>query len=532
MTDFGLGRRLLHGLPWSWRTAVHPTFRFWHTWRPKRFPIAYKLALAITILIAGSMALLGVVILNTQTRFFRGQIDAFGRTVVNQMGESAKEMLLANDTLGLKVLTTNLASDERILGTAVYNHEGKLLAQSGITPQGSGSLDLSAKTIDWDWSKPSGTPISLVAFISPVEFKDVVAGHVLITFSRSSMYESLRDSVRNISIVTLFMIVLVIGMSFAMSRRFSRPIHHLVEASQAVGEGNFEYRIQEQRADEIGDVMAAFNSMADGLLEKQRIRERSRELEALNTQLEAVSTAKSKFLANVSHEVRTPINAIIGYADMLEDQRYSALTEKQLTYVENIATSARHLRDLINDILDLSKVEAGKIDLRLEPFLIRDALGATVNTVQPQVEAKRIELVLDENGCPETIVADLLRFRQILYNLLSNAVKFTPEGGQVRVTARQNGELLAVAVQDTGIGFKTEDAPRLFEEFTQLDASLARREEGTGLGLALTKKLVELHGGAILAESPGEGQGSTFTFTLPLNGLTPSGKPKALTTVA
>lgn len=532
MKEFGLSRQLLHGLPWSWPTASHPAFRFWQTfwqtWRPKRFPIAVKLALAITILITGGMAFLGVVIVNSQTKFFQGQIDAFGQTVVNQMSESAKEMILANDTLGLKVLTTNLASDERVLGTAIYDHKGKLLAQSGITPALTASFDPSILTLDWIWHQPSGSRISLVSFLSLVQFKDVVAGHVLITFSRSSMYQSLQDSVRNIVIATLSMIVLVIGMSFAMSKRFSRPIHRLVEASQAVGEGDFEHRIHERRADEIGDVMAAFDSMAEGLLEKQRIREQKLELEVLNAQLEAVSTAKSKFLANVSHEVRTPINAIIGYSEMLEDPSYSSLTEKQVSYVQNISASARHLRELINDILDLSKVEAGKIELRFEPFLVRDALGATLATVRPQADQKGLQLVLDENGCPETMVADLLRFRQILYNLLSNAVKFTPEGGQVTVTAQRNGESLAVAVQDTGIGFKAEDMPRLFEEFTQLDASLARRDEGTGLGLALTKKLVELHGGTIQASSPGEGQGSTFTFTLPLNGSVSSGQPEAL----
>jgi len=168
MKEFGLSRQLLHGLPWSWPTAGHPAFRFWQTWRPRRFPIAYKLALAITILITGGMAFLGVVIVNTQTKFFQSQIDAFGETVVNQMSESAKEMILANDALGLKVLTTNLASDERVLGTAIYDHNGKLLAQSGITPALTASFDPSILTLDWIWHQPSGSRISLVSFISPV----------------------------------------------------------------------------------------------------------------------------------------------------------------------------------------------------------------------------------------------------------------------------------------------------------------------------------------------------------------------------
>ena len=514
----------------------NPILRFWHLCTPKRFPIAYKWALAITVLIAGSMTVLGVVIIKTQTQFFRSHIDAFGRFAANQMAESAKEMILAKDILGLKVLTTNLASGERILGTAIFDHKGKLLAQSGIAPpetrtaetgRSSAIPDLSARTIEWERDEPSGTSVSLVSFISPVQFKNLGVGYVLITFSRASMYHSLQYSVRIISIATLSMITLAIGISFAMSRRFSRPIHRLVEASRAIGEGDFVHRIHERRADEIGYLMAAFNSMAEGLLEKRRIQERSQELEALNAQLQAVSTAKSQFLATVSHELRTPLHAIIGFSKLLKDQ--PSLDDKQLRFVQHIWESGRHLLELINDILDLSKVEAGKIELRFEPFLPREALGAILDTLRPQAEAKRLRLVFDETECPEKIVADPLRFRQILYNLLSNAVKFTPDGGQVMMIARRSGESLEIVVQDTGIGIKAADMPNLFQAFTQLDGSMARRYEGTGLGLALAKKLAELQNGTIGAESQGENQGSTFTLTLPLSAPSPSALPEAFT---
>src|SRR3989337_156652 len=212
------------------------------------------------------------------------------------------------------------------------------------------------------------------------------------TFSRSSMYHSLQNSVRIISIVTLAMITLAIGISIAMSRRFSRPIHRLVEASRAIGEGDFAYRIHE----------------------------RSQELEALNAQLHAVSTAKSQFLATVSHELRTPLHSIIGFSRLLKDQP-SLKKDKHLRYVQHIWESGKDLWELINDILDLSKVEAGKFELRFEPFHLREDLKSILNTIRPQTEAKGLNLVFDATNCPETIVADPVRFRQILYNLLSNA---------------------------------------------------------------------------------------------------------------
>ncbi len=221
----------------------------------------------------------------------------------------------------------------------------------------------------------------------------------------------------------------------------------------------------------------------------------------------------------------------------MEDQKFGPLNEKQHRYVHHIWTSGRHLLALINDILDLSKVEVGRIELKPEPFHLPEALQAALHTVRPQAEAKAIQLALNVEACPPTLVADPTRFTQILYNLLSNAVKFTPDGGSVTLAARVQrptsevqspggtdvgpwtsdaATLVEISVQDTGIGIKAEDLSRLFQPFTQLDASLAKRYQGTGLGLALTKRLVELHGGTIRAESAGEGKGSTFTVTLPL----------------
>ncbi len=263
-------------------------------------------------------------------------------------------------------------------------------------------------------------------------------------------------------------------------------------------------------------------------------------LQAANARLqEAVQRAeeasryKSEFLANMSHELRTPLNSIIGFSALLEQGVPGPLTEKQQRHVGHIHASGQHLLAIINDILDLSKVEAGRLELHPQPFLVQDALEAVVSDMRPQAEAKEVAVQLRAGEGLGTLWADPVRVKQILYNLVSNAVKFTPAGGRVAVTARcvpgppgppgdsarqayGSGEFLEIAVADTGIGIKAEDLGKLFREFGQLDASLARRHQGTGLGLALTKRLVELHGGTVAAASPGEGLGSTFTVTLPL----------------
>jgi Amt family ammonium transporter len=220
-------------------------------------------------------------------------------------------------------------------------------------------------------------------------------------------------------------------------------------------------------------------------------------------------------LASISHELRTPLNSILGFAQLLQEQTFGPLTEKQARYVDHILTSGRHLLTLINDLLDLSRIEAGKLELQPEPFVLSEALTAALAEVQLQAQAKGLQLQLQVDETLSTITADPVRFKQILLNLLSNAVKFTPQGGRVTVTARPvDDAFVQIGVEDTGIGIRKEDLPKLFQEFTRLESASSKRYEGTGLGLALTKRLVELHGGTIWVESAGEG--STFTVRLPL----------------
>jgi PAS domain S-box-containing protein len=237
---------------------------------------------------------------------------------------------------------------------------------------------------------------------------------------------------------------------------------------------------------------------------------------------EAANRAKSQFLANMSHELRTPLNAIIGFSEMLADETFGDLNDRQLKYSNNILNSGRHLLQLINDILDLAKVEAGRVELMRNTFGVAKALSEVQMIVKTLANKKHIHLESDVAADLPSLFADEAKFKQIMYNLLSNAIKFTPDGGNVFVTASiQNGSsgdsFLQITVADTGIGIQLNDQERVFKEFEQVDSSYGRQQQGTGLGLALTKRLVEMHGGKIWVESEGiEGKGSTFTFLIPI----------------
>ena len=238
------------------------------------------------------------------------------------------------------------------------------------------------------------------------------------------------------------------------------------------------------------------------------------QLRELNSKIESASTAKSQFLANMSHEFRTPLNAIIGFTEVLQDQIPGPLNADQLEYLGDIHDGGQLLLRLINDVLDLSKVEAGRLELFYETFPIAQMVRETVTTLRGLVEKKGLNIQLNLPPDLGLITADQIRFKQVLYNLLSNAVKFTDKGG-ITVSAMIEKQQLHLTVADTGIGIRTEDMDRIFIEFSQVDASHSRRHEGTGLGLALSKRLVEAHGGRIWVEST-IGVGSTLHVVLPL----------------
>jgi signal transduction histidine kinase len=293
-----------------------------------------------------------------------------------------------------------------------------------------------------------------------------------------------------------------------MARGMVRPIRTLQEGAQRIGAGELEQKIDVRTGDELEALAGQFNDMSDEL--RRSYAELEQKVEERTQQLAVANRHKSEFLANMSHELRTPLNAIIGFSEALREKMFGELNAKQEEYLNDIHASGRHLLSLINDILDLSKIEAGRMELDVSSFQAPGTLESTLSLVRERAQRKGIRLLLEIDPALGEIHADERKLKQILLNLLSNAIKFTPEGGHIGVTARLNGAGMEVAVRDDGIGISPEEQDAVFEEFRQVGP----RAEGTGLGLALTKRFVELHGGRIRLESSAQ-QGSTFTFTLP-----------------
>jgi signal transduction histidine kinase len=295
-------------------------------------------------------------------------------------------------------------------------------------------------------------------------------------------------------------IVLALLLGFVLSWSLIGPIQRTESRLAEIAEGDFSRHVNVPNRDELGVLAANVNRMND-------------ELGRLYQELETVSRHKSEFLANMSHELRTPLNAIIGFSDVLHEQMAGDLNEQQLEYVGDVLEAGRHLLSLINDILDLSKIEAGHMELELSDVSVADVLQSGLTMHGERATRGGITLGLSVTPDEITVQADERKVRQVVFNLLSNAIKFTPPEGRIDVSAQRSDNLVEVTVADSGPGIRPEDLDLIFEEFRQAPGDAGG--EGTGLGLPLSRKFIELHGGRLWVESV-VGAGSTFRFTLPV----------------
>jgi two-component system, NtrC family, sensor kinase len=351
--------------------------------------------------------------------------------------------------------------------------------------------------------------------------------HVFVEQPLGEAFAPLYSSIFRTIILLILGLALACLVSLVLARRMVTPIHTLQAGAAQIGAGDLDHTIQVRTGDELQALAEEFNRMTAQLresyagLEKQ-VEKRTRDLnvalaqlEEKGRELETVSRHKSEFLANMSHELRTPLNAIIGFSEVLQEQMFGELNEAQMEYVGDVLEAGQHLLSLINDILDLSKIEAGRMELDLGNVSVPQALNSGLTMHGERADRNGIKLTLAVGPEVGSIRADERRVRQVIFNLLSNAVKFTPPGGHVDVSAFVADGMVEVAVTDTGPGIVREDHERIFDEFQQARGSSYGSREGTGLGLTLSRQFIELHGGRLWVESE-QGAGSTFRFTLPL----------------
>lgn len=300
--------------------------------------------------------------------------------------------------------------------------------------------------------------------------------------------------------ITMIAILMAIILFVVLKNSINKPIQKLRQGTRRLAKGDLYYRVAIEGNDEFGQLGDAFNLMGERVTR-------------LINDAQSANRLKSEFLATISHELRTPLNGIIGFTEAIRERLAGPLTDKQQEYLSHIYDNAEHLLTLINEILDLSKIEAGKMGLQLQEIDVDSFFAKSLHVIQEQARSKQIELAYKNHSGIPMIMADPTRLTEIMNNLLSNAVKFTPTGGNVCVELNRTGDLLSISVLDTGIGIRQEGIDKLFLPFYQDEGALDRQHEGTGLGLALTKKLVELHGGTITVHSE-LSKGTNITFTL------------------
>ena len=430
--------------------------------------------------------------------------------------------VIAHLFVSADVMLTDVFSDTVLIS------DGKIQSQSSELPYLKPLLEKIESRPQFGLHSFSGLPI-LTSKVQIPGYVEPNSYLVCAIDQRSDVSRNQRIMISGLAI-SGFILMFLAGYALYLSKRLTDPLFHIVQVADRIIAKNDHVEWLPERKDEIGALNKSLQLMTQTLQNTIKDLKIAKKQAEEGYQAKLANEAKSEFLANMSHELRTPLNHIIGFTELVLDGRFGELNEVQTEYLNDVHNSSIHLLSLINDILDLSKVEAGKLELETCNVNLREVLENCLTMFKEKALKHRIELSDNLNSIPVTITADERKLKQIMYNLLSNAVKFTPDGGKVSISARtseidsahfsaadrNNNGGIEIRVSDTGIGLSSDDLGRIFSPFEQVEGSRSRRFQGTGLGLSLSKRLVELHGGRIWAESAGLGKGATFSFCIPV----------------
>jgi signal transduction histidine kinase/DNA-binding response OmpR family regulator len=423
------------------------------------------------------------------------------------MGENTASSIVFNDRDGARTTLAALRSQPHITKGVVFDKDGKLFAEYHRAGSAHDEHEERAGT-------PSSFTANAVVVTRPILFNDARVGSVYLWSDVGEVRERISSYAALLPLVMIGALVVAFFLSSIFQRTISRPIRKLLAVEKRVSrERDYSVRLEPEAGDEVGELIDGFNEMLG------EIRARDAELQVAKENAESANKTKSAFLANMSHELRTPLNAIIGYSEMMQEDAADLGYTELVPDLKKVHTAGRHLLDLINDILDLSKIEAGKMELSPEQFDIRALIEQLTQTVAPLVEqnANKLETAVDAGV--QSMTADPMRVRQILLNLVGNATKFTKKGTitlAISASKADGAEWIKFAISDTGIGMTREQVGRLFQAFVQADSSTTRQYGGTGLGLAISQAFAQRMGGHITVDSE-LGKGTTFTLHLPVN---------------
>jgi signal transduction histidine kinase/CheY-like chemotaxis protein len=491
-----------------------------------------------------NMLVSGAALLLACAAFIGYDVMTFRATMVRNLsaqaqiiGSNSVSALLFNDPQTAENTLAGLKGAHNILSAGIYSTKGTLFASYSRDPgnHNPAILSLPSAELEVHWFKNKE-----VVLVRSILFEGKPTGTVFIRSDLEELDNSLNRYVGIASIVLLVCLVAALLVSSVFRKAVAEPIIHLAELARAVSrEKNYAVRAPRTHGSgELAVLIDAFNDMLAQIQQnekalrearddlEQRVTERTAELEKAHREVKAFSFSilrakeelersgkfKDQFLSTMSHELRTPLNAVLGFSELLTEERYGPLNERQQRYIKHIHTGGKHLLTLINDILDLSKIEAGRLQLTFETVFVHSSFAEVVDIMRSLADRKSQTLFHDAS-LALSVRADPTRFKQILMNLIGNAIKFTPEGGKIQLSAYSLEAVVRIEVRDSGPGIPVEEQQHIFEAFYRLGET-DKKTEGTGLGLAITRRLVELHGGNLGLESQ-PGLGSCFYFTLP-----------------